>query len=344
LSVLSDAGLVHDVTRSVNLFKIEIMSRSRIAVVHGIRVEAERVVSLDLRPYEGGSFPAFSAGSHIDLHLPNGMVRSYSLLNAPGEIYRYVIAVLRDPASRGGSSFIHDHLSVGSKVHISFPRNNFSLREEGAHSVFIAGGIGVTPLISMMHRLRQLDRSFEVMYFARSRQNAPFIEDIKSFNVKTYLHFDDEVRALPNLKALLAARYQGASDHYYACGPAPMLDAFVQICRSLEYPNIHIERFSASSSSAPSASAEEQYVVELRRSGKTLVVAPGQSLLDVLMEAKVDIGFSCQEGICGACETEVIEGEPDHRDSVFSPEEHERDRTMMVCVSGSKSKKLVLNL
>lgn len=320
------------------------MNVLKTAIVESIRLEAEGVVSLDLRPCEDGGFPPFSAGSHIDVHLPNGIVRSYSLLNAPGETDRYVIAVLRDQASRGGSSFIHERLSAGSRLAISPPRNNFALHENAAHSVLVAGGIGVTPLLSMMHRLRQLGRSFEVMYFARSRRSAGFVEDIESFGVKVHWHFDDETKAPPDLHALLAAFPRGETHYYYACGPAAMLDAFIQACKALAYPHAYIERFAAGEALAPASDHLERYVVELRRSGKTLIVEPGRSLIETLIEAKVDIGFSCREGICGACETEVLEGVPDHRDSVFGSEEHTRNKTMMVCVSGCKSEKLVLNL
>lgn len=314
------------------------------AVVQSIRLEAEGIVSIDLRPCKGESFPPFSAGSHIDVHLPSGLVRNYSLLNAPSETNRYVIAVLRDKASRGGSSFIHEQLRPGASLPISPPRNNFPLHEDASHSVLIGGGIGVTPLLSMMHRLRQIGRSFEILYFSRSRASAAFMQEIEKFGAKIHCHYDNVAGAPPNLEALLAAREDGASHHYYACGPATMLDAFIQACQTLNYPNAYIERFAASGPPAPSSENQEPYVVELTRSGKTLTVEPGQSLIEVLTEAKIDVGFSCKEGICGACETEVIEGIPDHRDSVYSPEEHTRSRTMMVCVSGCKSKKLVLNL
>lgn len=344
MSATANSHAAHETASFPQLFGIETMNMTRPAVVQSIRMEAKDIISIDLRPCGDDAFPPFSAGSHIDVHLPNGIIRNYSLLNPPGETHRYVIAVLRDPASRGGSSYIHEHLHPGAQLPISLPRNNFPLHEQASHSVLVAGGIGVTPLLSMMHRLRQLGRSFEVLYFARSRESAAFIGEIEAFDVKTHWHFDDSAQGSPDLTALLAARPGGAGHHYYACGPAGMLDAFVQACRALGYPNAYIERFAAEHPVAPASDHAQGYVVELKRSGQTLFVAPGQSLADVLNEARVDIGFSCKEGICGACETEVLEGTPDHRDSVFSAEEHTRNRTMMVCVSGCKSKRLVLNL
>ncbi len=320
------------------------MSITKTVVVHSIKQEAKDVISLDLRPCNEDSLPSFNAGAHIDLHLSNGMIRSYSLANSPEEHNRYLIGVLRDPSSRGGSLHVHDTVREGDTLEIGLPRNNFPLVEDAPHTVLVVGGIGVTPLLSMMHRLCQLERSFEVMYFCRSRESAAFLDEIQQFQVKTHLHFDDEAKGPPDLKRLLGECAGGPSNHYYACGPAPMLDAFVEVCRDLGYANAHIERFAAVKSDASDLAEQQTYKVDLLRSGQTLTVDAGRKLIDVLVEAKVDIGFSCKEGVCGACEVEVLEGTPDHRDSLYSPDEHAANRTMMVCVSGCKSPRLVLNL
>lgn len=310
--------------------------------VHTLRYEAEGIISIDLRSPQRQDLPAFEAGSHIDCHLPNGMVRSYSLLNDCSERHRYVLGVLKDSKSRGGSKAVHEQLRVGMRLDISSPRNNFALHEDAEHSVLVAGGIGITPILCMAKRLHTLGKSFEVLYFARSRVHAAFVEDVEALGGQVHLHFDDVQGGGPDLKALLAAR-DAPGTHYYACGPAVMLDAFETHCQSLGYVNAHIERFAAVEVAA-SSDAQQRYTVELKRSGKVIEITPALSLLAALQEAKADFMTSCEEGICGSCETRVLEGIPDHRDSVLSPAEQAENRVMMVCVSGCKSERLVLDL
>jgi ferredoxin-NADP reductase len=319
------------------------------AFVHTLAFETEDITRIELRPVGVAPFPAFEAGAHIDLHLPNGLLRSYSLLNAQDEQHRYVLGVLKDRASRGGSRCVHEQLRVGMKLVISAPRNNFKLHEDAGHSVLIAGGIGVTPLLSMGQRLRALGRSFEIFYFARSRSSAAFLAEIQALGAAVHLHFDDEQGQPPDLAALLSttpgvgSAPGSAGTHYYACGPAPMLDSFEAACAALGLHQAHVERFAAVEVAAAN-DARQSYSVELRRSGKTLQVTPGQSLLAALRAAKVEPATSCEEGICGCCETSVLEGTPDHRDSVLSSAERAANKVMMVCVSGCKSERLVLDL
>ena len=319
------------------------MSQTLQAFVHTLRFEAEDIIGIELRPVGADAFPAFDAGSHIDLHLPNGLVRSYSLLNAPGETHRYVLAVLKDKASRGGSRCVHEQLRIGLKLTISAPRNNFPLHEDAAHTVLVAGGIGVTPILCMGRRLQQLGKSFEVLYFARSRQSAALVPEIEALGAPVHWHFDADQGGPPDLKALLGARDKLGNTHFYACGPSVMLDNFVATCEALGHANAHIERFSAVEVAA-SADAKKSYTVELKRSGKVIEITPDQSLLHTLLAHKIDLDHSCEEGICGACETRVLEGEPDHRDSVLSASEQASNKVMMVCVSGCKSARLVLDL
>ena len=315
------------------------------AFVHTLKFEAQDILSLELRPMAGNEFPAFEAGSHIDLHLPNGIVRSYSLLNDCRERHRYVVAVLKDKASRGGSRAVHEQLRIAMPLQISEPRNNFKLVETAAHSVLVAGGIGITPILSMVQRLHQLGCPFEVVYCARSRLSAAYVAEIEALATQVHWHFDDEQGGPPDLQALLATRPGvGANNtHYYACGPAVMLDAFERSCASLGYTHAHIERFQAVEV-APASDAQQTYTVELKRSGQVLTVMPGQSLLATLQAANIDCNTSCEEGICGSCETRVLEGTPDHCDSVLSPQEQASHKMMMVCVSGCKSSHLVLDL
>ena len=313
------------------------------ALIKNIRHEAEGINSIELWPAEGTHFPPFEAGSHIDLHLSNGMIRSYSLLNAPSETGRYVIGVLHDRASRGGSKFVHENLRVGMTIPVSPPRNNFPLQESASHSVLVAGGIGVTPILSMARRLRDIGRSFELLYFARSRRSAAFVDQIETLGATVTWHFDDEKGGPPDLKGLLAACRAQADAHYYGCGPAVLLDAFERECAALGYANAHVERFAALEIK-PSTDAKTSYVAELKKSGRTFVITPEKSLLDTLLDGGVSIPFSCLEGICGSCETTVLEGQPDHRDAVLSEKEKVSNKSMMVCVSGCKSERLVLDL
>lgn len=313
------------------------------AFVQQMRHEADGIVSVELRPAGGGEFPAFDAGAHIDLHLANGMVRNYSLLNPPGERHRYVIGVLRDRASRGGSRYVHEQLRVGMTLPIAAPRNNFALHEDAEHSVLIAGGIGITPILCMARRLRELGRSFELLYLARSRTSAAFLQELARLEVPLKTHFDDEAGGPPDLRALLAAHAPRAGLHLYACGPAPLLDAFEKHCAELRHDNAHIERFAAVEHK-PSDDARKTYVVKLVRSGKSLTATPDKSLLDQLLEAGVNVDHSCCEGVCGTCQTRVLEGVPDHRDSILSAKEKAGNQWMMVCVSGCRSETLALDL
>jgi ferredoxin-NADP reductase len=321
------------------------MTQTLNAFVHTLKFEAQNILSLELRPLVGDVFPAFEAGSHIDLHLPDGIVRSYSLLNDCRERHRYVVAVLKDKSSRGGSRAVHEELRIAMPLQISEPRNNFKLTETAEHSVLVAGGIGITPILSMARRLHQLGRSFEVIYCARSRQSAAYVADIEALATQVHWHFDDAQGGPPDLQVLLAARpgVGAAGTHYYACGPAVMLDAFERSCSDLGYVHAHIERFQAVEV-APASDAQQSYTVELKRSGQVLNVRPGQSLLNTLQAAGIYCNTSCEEGICGSCETRVLDGIPDHRDSVLSPAEQATHKMMMVCVSGCKSPHLVLDL
>jgi ferredoxin-NADP reductase len=224
------------------------------ALVHTMRYEADGIVSVEFRPATPAvDFPAFEAGSHIDLHLPNGLVRSYSLCNPSSDRQRYVVGVLNDRKSRGGSRYVHQQLRVGMTLPISAPRNNFKLQEGAGRSVLVAGGIGVTPIWSMLQRLVAIGQPVELVYCARTRKEAAFCDAIEALakekQVQLGWHFDDEKGAPPQLAELLAGK--GADSHYYCCGPTPMLDAFEKSCEQLGYANAHIERFAAVHVEAP---------------------------------------------------------------------------------------------
>jgi vanillate O-demethylase ferredoxin subunit len=307
--------------------------------VQAMRFEAQHIVSVELVLPEGGELPPFEAGSHIDLHLGNGLSRSYSLSNSPKERRRYVVGILNDKNSRGGSRYVHEQLRVGSIIQISPPRNNFPVDESAKHSVFIAGGIGITPMFCMFNHLSNEGKSVELLYCARSRGEAAFVDELLAKpNVSS--HFDTEKGAPPDLKGFLASKPKDA--HFYCCGPTPMIDAFEKFCEELGIENVHIERFAAAEN--VETVQGDDYVVELAKSKKQITVPAGKSLLDAILDAGVSADYSCREGVCGACETKVLEGVPDHRDAVLTKKERESNKTMMVCVSGCKGKKLVLDL
>ncbi|MGO4391073.1 2Fe-2S iron-sulfur cluster-binding protein [Variovorax sp. M-6] len=315
------------------------------ALVHTMRYEADGIVSVEFRPATPAvDFPAFEAGSHIDLHLPNGLVRSYSLCNPASDRQRYVVGVLNDRKSRGGSRYVHQQLRVGMTLAISEPRNNFRLEESAGRSVLVAGGIGVTPIWCMLQRLAAIGKPVELIYCARSRKESAFCEAIAALAAEASIpltwHFDEEKGGPPDLAALLGGK--GSDSHYYCCGPTPMLDNFEKTCEQLGFANVHIERFAAVHVEAPSAT--QSYMVECAKSGKTVEVPPGKSILDSLIDAGLNPDHSCKEGVCGACETRVLEGEVDHHDGILTKLERASNKTMMICVSGCKRGPLVLDI
>jgi vanillate O-demethylase ferredoxin subunit len=300
---------------------------------------AEGIHLYELRAPDGAEMPRFTAGAHIDIGLPNGMVRQYSLCNPEAERHRYVIGVKRDPASRGGSRFMHEELRVGTLLRTSLPRNNFPLAESAAHSVLIAGGIGVTPIRSMVDRLQRLGRSWELHYAVQRRAEAVFLDEFQAANSSVQLHVDEEAPGLPmDIAGIVSAVAQEA--HLYCCGPAPMLKAFEAAAAARPEGHVHVEYFS---SDVPVA-ADGGFSVVMAKSGRTVPVQPGQTILDALKAAGVNVPFSCAQGVCGACETRVVDGVPDHRDMILSPQEKVANQTMMICCSGSKTPMLVLDI
>lgn len=300
------------------------------------------IVALELVPVEG-TLPAFTAGAHIDVHLANGIVRQYSLLNDPAEAHRYVIAVQRDRGSRGGSSYVHDAVPEGATLTISPPRNHFPLVEDAPHVVLVGGGIGVTPLLSMAARLAALGRSWELVYCARTRDHAAARDTLAVYGERVRFNFDQEIGGrMLDLAELVAQAPEGT--HFYCCGPTPMLGAFEAAMQAR--PGFgHVEYFAPKAPDpAAAAVADHAFDVELARTGSTLRVEANRSILDTLIDAGFDLPYSCQEGVCGSCETAVIEGEVEHRDFVLSDAEKAASRSMMVCCSRARGTRLVLDL
>jgi vanillate O-demethylase ferredoxin subunit len=306
--------------------------------VKAISWETELVKAVELRSLDGSELPKFTAGSHVDLHLPIGLVRSYSLLNPQRERHRYVVGIARDRDSRGGSRYIHDDLKVGDVLPVTPPRNLFPIDETAETSVLIGGGIGITPIISMVQRLDELGRNWRLYCAARSRKDAPFIDRLVVYGDSVSFHFDNEAAGLLDVESIVAGAPAGA--HLYCCGPTLMLSTFTAAARKRDPGCIHIERFSP----ADDAATDGGFLVELARTGRTLAVPKGSTILETLRNAGISPLCSCQQGICGSCETRVIAGEPDHRDAVLTADERKSNETMMICCSGSRSKKLVLDL
>jgi tetrachlorobenzoquinone reductase len=298
---------------------------------------AEGINLYEFSPVDGGHLAGFAAGAHIDLYLPNGLVRQYSLCNPQQETHRYVVGIKRDPSSRGGSSYVHDQLKIGSVLQVSEPRNHFALHEEARHTVLIAGGIGVTPIACMVQRLRALGASFEIHYSVRRREEAAFLDVLAGDRL--HLHVDAENGGRPLALGDIARRAPQDA-HLYCCGPGPMLDAFEAACQGRPSSHVHLERFSAA---APVA-ADGGFTVQLARAGRSVFVAKGCTILDALRQDGVAVQASCEQGICGSCETRVLSGRPDHRDALLSDDEKKSNQVMMVCCSGSKDPVLVLDL
>ena len=312
--------------------------------VRSMTWQAEGVLSVELTAVDGSALPPFDAGAHIDLQLPlpGGTVsRSYSLCNDPRETHRYVVGIGRDRASRGGSRWVHEHLRPGALLRIGAPRNHFRLNETAPSFALLAGGIGITPLLAMARRLHALGKPVRALLAARDRTSAAFVDEWRALVPETTLHLDAEAGGPPDLHAWLAALPRGTG--VYCCGPAPMLNAFERACAALGLADAHVERFTAAPP-APDAPAPGACTLVLERSDREIAVPADKSLLDALLEAGLDVPSSCFEGVCGTCETRVLDGEIDHRDGVLSAVERKRGDVMMVCVSRCKGARLVLDL
>ncbi|WP_341481304.1 PDR/VanB family oxidoreductase [Variovorax terrae] len=310
------------------------------ARLESIRYAARDTLLIEFRRLDGQPMPAADAGAHIDVVLPGGLARQYSLVSHRlDDPQCLLIAVKRDAASRGGSRYLHESARVGQTLLISEPRNNFPLAPEATgHSVLVAGGIGITPVWSMVQALQAQGRSWELHYACRSRPDAAFLRELQALPQAHFFFDDEHPGERLNLQAI--AERQAPGTHFYCCGPGPMLDAFEAATRQQPRAQVHVERFQARTA----LSAEGEFVVELARSARVVVVPGGKSILDTLKEAGIDVASSCEQGICGACETRVLAGTVDHQDSILSPAEQAANDTMMICCSRSQGERLVLDL
>lgn len=306
-------------------------------VVHGRRMIADGVVLLDLRLPGAGTLPPWEPGAHIDLILGNGLIRQYSLCGSPADRDRYLIAVLREPAGRGGSAYVHDHLTPGSQVEVGGPRNHFPLVPADRY-LFLAGGIGVTPLIPMLADATARGVPWRLVYGGRTRASMAFRDELTGrYGDRVAVCPQDEVGLL-DLDAELGTPLPGTA--VYCCGPESLLAAVERACTAWPPGALHVERFAP----RPRTGERAAFTVELAATGRTLHVPENRSILDVLSEAGVPVPANCLEGTCGTCETTVLAGEPDHRDSVLSERERASGRTLMICVSRARGDRIVLDL
>jgi len=297
---------------------------------------ADGVVVLDLRDPAGSDLPAWTPGAHIDLSPADGVVRQYSLCGDPADPAVWRIAVLREPAGRGGSLAVHDKLREGDLVEAGGPRNHFPLVPAPRY-LFIAGGIGITPLLPMMAAAAATGAEWRLHYGGRSRGSMAFRRELRAaYGRLVSFHPQDETGLL-DLDAILAD--EPADTPVYCCGPEPLLTAVEQ--RRAGRP-LHVERFAPKEQGEPVRT--DSFEVELARTGRTLTVPPGRSILRVIEDAGIELLWSCAEGTCGTCETAVLGGEVDHRDSLLTPEERAANDTMFVCVSRAAGPRLILDL
>jgi vanillate O-demethylase ferredoxin subunit len=312
--------------------------------VAAIQDETEEIKSYRLAPLGGKALPPFTPGAHISVQVREGITRQYSLCNAPNDTTAYHIAVKREPESRGGSRALHERVAEGDVLAIAAPRNHFPLDSAAKHHVLLAGGIGITPLLSMVHHLQATGASFELKYFTRSIRHTAFHEVLSNpeLSGKVDFHYALDPESLRKyLHKLLQHRPEGA--HLYACGPRPFMNLVEEIA-SASWPDetIHMEFFSADplASSGPRAPFE----IKLARTQAVYQVPAEKTILEVLAEHGIAITTSCGQGVCGTCITGVLEGEPDHRDAFLSDKERKACDKMMLCVSRAKSERLTLDL
>lgn len=304
--------------------------------------QAPGIHSFELKPL-AGVLPAFTAGAHVEVLLPNGMRRPYSLHNGPGETHRYEIAVQREDSGRGGSRSLHDGVRVGDTVTIAPPANCFALNEGATRHVLIGGGIGVTPLLAMAHRLRELGADFCLHYCGRSLERMAFLDEAKTLVAPAdlVLHVDGgDPRNGLDAARLLAERQPGT--HVYCCGPVGLIAAVRAAASHWPADSVHLESFAAPALPLAAMPGDAEFEVEIASTGEVVPVRADQSILDALRTRGYACDSSCEAGTCGVCRTGLLEGEADHQDFVLTDEE--QADWMMVCVSRAKAGRLKLAL
>ncbi len=310
-----------------------------------IRYQADGIASFELTPVNGEDISPFLAGSNLDIHIRPGLIRQYSLTNAPDDLSAYRIAVQREESGRGGSKAMHDELRIGQVLEVGEPRNQFCLDPAAKHHVLMAGGIGITPLLAMARACIAAGHSFEMHYTARSPDKIAFRKALRSEIPKdTLTIYNDAAKgdARFDLAAHLPAFNKGS--HMYICGPGGFMDATIAQAAGTGWPDdtVHIERFAGD---APvQLDSDGEFFVVLKKSGTRVAVAEDQTILEALDNAGIDVDFSCEQGICGTCITKVLSGRPDHRDSFLNDAEKASNQMIAVCVSRCIDEELILDM
>lgn len=301
-----------------------------------------QICAFELVHADGESLPVFSAGSHIDVILENGLIRQYSLANCSSELHRYVIGVLNDEKSRGGSRYIHEHLKVGDRLNISEPRNLFPIHPQTKKAILFAGGIGITPVLAMAHELNAKHIPYDMHYFAKKNDALAFKDELAMLSDgNIYFHLDDEPESKANIEKILYEPNE--EQHLYVCGPNGFMNFIIQSAEQQHWHHaqIHKEHFVAE---AVDTSQDQEFDVVIKSTGQRIKIATDQSITQALDENGIFVPVSCEQGICGTCITNILEGIPEHRDSFLTDEERESAQIFTPCCSRSKTKTLVLDL
>ena len=298
---------------------------------------AEGCIGLVLQKSDGTELPEWAPGAHIDLILGDDLIRQYSLCGDPSDKLSWRLGILREPKSRGGSSYVHDQIRVGSTLRAGGPRNHFPL-DPGERYLFVAGGIGITPILTMVHAADAAGAQWRLLYGGRSRTSMAFLDELEKFGDRVVIRPQDEYGLLD-----LAAFVGDADENtaVYCCGPEPLITAMENICAAESLP-LHVERFAPKP--ITEAGPNEEFELVCAESGITLTVPANSTILAEVRKAGIEVLSSCSEGTCGTCEVDVLEGVPDHRDSVLTPEERKSGESMMICVSRCLGSRLVLDL
>lgn len=307
--------------------------------VASVRREADGVISLELCAADGSPLPEWAPGAHIEIELADSLIRHYSLCSAPADRQLWRIAVLREPASRGGSELIHETFRPGRLISVKGPRNNFDLVDADRY-LFVAGGIGITPILPMVHAVARRGKPWTLVYGGRTRSSMAFVAELADLSGGDLHVRPHDEHGLLDLDHYLATPQPETA--VYCCGPGPLIDAVEQRCDSWPAGTLHLERFTART--VPAAAVDGEFDVRLARTGRTLRVPSDRSLLDVLEDAGYDIDNSCRAGICGTCEVRVLDGVPEHHDDILSEAEQESNEIILPCVSRSRSAVLVIDL
>lgn len=310
-------------------------------VVKNRHVEGGNIAVMEFESATSATLPKVEAGAHIDVHLPNGMVRQYSLCQNPNDEGKFRLGILRDPESRGGSISAFNEIKDGMQIQVSEPKNLFPLLK-AKHSVLIGGGIGITPLITMAYQLAHEGESFELHYCGASPEKCAFVDEIKNGELAQYttFHFKSE-GASHRAFFESAIKDIDLESHIYTCGPVGFMDWVINLATTHDFPEqqIHKEYFQVETDTSG-----DSFEVVAERSGKIIMVEAGETILQALAKEGIDIEMSCEQGVCGTCMCDVIEGEPDHRDVYFTDEEKASNEQILVCCSRSKTPRLVLDI